>query len=287
MSALPGVLVDDGEIVEAIPHLWADSADRLVTVSGDIWAEMIARQIALGVYELRNQDRPYQLVARLIGGDVDHELDEWAGTALDAPGSYLPDALGDTLSSPSPFAPWTSYQPGRHVLAFTSDECAAVQRLADEQAHEPARPRHGLVRYLPIERTPWLHSRLAGICNAANRTWWRLPVQYLTGETIVYGPGDEFPLHDDRYPGGPGVQTVTIVVLLNDRADYHGGDLRLRCWPDHSVPTVVDLEQGAVAVFPSTTLHEVTRIEAGTRHVLVCWAHAASPWTLWAAAQNH
>lgn len=58
---------------------------------------------------------------------------------------------------------------------------------------------------------------------------------------------------------------LSVVIMLSDPAEYEGGQFELE--GGGSVP----LALGDVIVFPSTALHRVTPVTAGTRHSLVAW----------------
>ena len=65
------------------------------------------------------------------------------------------------------------------------------------------------------------------------------------------------------------IRKVTSVIQLSDPDSYIGGDLRLHLHDDQLI--VGQRDRGCAIIFPSDTLHEVTKITSGIRYSLVAW----------------
>lgn len=65
---------------------------------------------------------------------------------------------------------------------------------------------------------------------------------------------------------------LSFSLQLSSPEEYEGGNLLLYRFKLDN-PTSVHREQGLFAVFPSSTIHEVTPVTSGTRYTLVGWAH--------------
>lgn len=83
-----------------------------------------------------------------------------------------------------------------------------------------------------------------------------------------YEEGDEYGLHVDSATVGTMRRDVSFTLFLTPPTDYVGGELviesplsekRYKC------------EAGSMLLYPATSLHRVTRIEHGTRIVIVGW----------------
>jgi PKHD-type hydroxylase len=85
-----------------------------------------------------------------------------------------------------------------------------------------------------------------------------------------YEPGMSYGSHvDDAYMGSPPMRTdLSFTLFLSGPGDYSGGELIIE-QPDgdHGFK----LEAGSLVLYPSTTLHRVESVSAGTRTVVVGW----------------
>jgi PKHD-type hydroxylase len=61
---------------------------------------------------------------------------------------------------------------------------------------------------------------------------------------------------------------LTFVIQLSDSNDYTGGDLILHA---DNQGRAVSRNKGSIAVFPSFTLHEVSRLTSGIRYSMIGW----------------
>lgn len=78
--------------------------------------------------------------------------------------------------------------------------------------------------------------------------------------------------HIDMDQGNIGshLRKLSFSIQLSDPSEYEGGELLLH-YSDPPEKTPKDL--GAMILFPSYTLHEVTPVTKGTRYALVGWVH--------------
>jgi predicted 2-oxoglutarate/Fe(II)-dependent dioxygenase YbiX len=96
---------------------------------------------------------------------------------------------------------------------------------------------------------------------------------------LRYLPGGFYLPHQDRgeLPSWPGAarRQLSVVLFLNsakeggDADSFSGGVLRL--YPPDREPIDIVPVQGTLVAFPSTLLHEVTRVGDAVRDVVVDW----------------
>ncbi len=102
-----------------------------------------------------------------------------------------------------------------------------------------------------------------------------LPHRIATPFYARYTRGMRYGDHvDDPVMGPPGGQyrsDVSTTVFLNDPGEYEGGELVIRtAFGDQRVKPGA----GAVAAYPSSSLHQVAEVTAGERLVAVTWAQS-------------
>ena len=61
---------------------------------------------------------------------------------------------------------------------------------------------------------------------------------------------------------------LSATILLNNPDEYVGGELQFKT-PIND--TTIQLNKGSIVVFPSLTIHRVTKVKTGIRHSLVAW----------------
>lgn len=85
---------------------------------------------------------------------------------------------------------------------------------------------------------------------------------------LLYKVGDHFKKHKDVIKvANPRIYTTVTLVRKSD--DLVGGDLRV--WDKKGVMQVINLKVGETVIFNSSTFHQVTPVEQGTRESLVVW----------------
>lgn len=83
-----------------------------------------------------------------------------------------------------------------------------------------------------------------------------------------YGEGMEYGAHVDA-PYIDGVRTdLSFTLFLSDPADYDGGELVI---DSAGAEDSIKLAAGALVLYPTTSLHRVTRVARGARIAAVGW----------------
>lgn len=93
-----------------------------------------------------------------------------------------------------------------------------------------------------------------------------------------YEPGMTYGVHADApflpLPNGPLRSNVSATLFINDGATYVGGRLAIHMG---SEVITIEPEPGAMIVYPSTTLHEVTPVTSGQRLVMFTFMESVIP----------
>jgi PKHD-type hydroxylase len=122
----------------------------------------------------------------------------------------------------------------------------------------------------PNRETEWAFRRLTDIVMSLNSRFFQFDLFGLTEGmqfTRYVAPGGNYGRHiDSMY--GTRIRKLSFTLQLSDPEEYEGGDLMLYF---SNTPDQMSRKRGAVAVFPSYTLHEVTPVTKGTRYSLVAW----------------
>jgi PKHD-type hydroxylase len=116
----------------------------------------------------------------------------------------------------------------------------------------------------------WIHKRCASVVNNINEKFFNFDLKYI--ETLQFTcyieSGSKYDPHIDTMYKSFGTRKLSFSILLNDPAEFEGGDLQLFTGP---TPIIAKRQQGTAILFPSYTLHAVTPITKGTRYSLVGW----------------
>jgi PKHD-type hydroxylase len=169
---------------------------------------------------------------------------------------------------------------------FTDDECARIiaegRALPLAKGHVTAVERAPDARnstialFPPEERYGWMLERIAQVVNSLNRQHWAF--ELVGSERLqfsAYGPGEYYDWHVDLAARGSfALRKLSISVLLNDPAEYEGGDLEVSVGTTNKIACRT---KGAVILFPSYALHRVHKITKGTRYSLVAWIVGNQP----------
>jgi PKHD-type hydroxylase len=179
---------------------------------------------------------------------------------------------------PAGRAAWTSYECFDGDDALTSEECDAL--LAAAAATEPGAGLVGesvedrTVRSAEVRDLPFggdvlpVQAKLVDAALRANELWWGFDLTHLQKMQVCrYGPGDRFRSHTDW---GPGFTTrkLSIAVVLNDPAEFDGGEW---VFTSSSIDSVIRPERGMIMVFPSFLLHRVEPVRRGERWSATAW----------------
>jgi PKHD-type hydroxylase len=84
-----------------------------------------------------------------------------------------------------------------------------------------------------------------------------------------YGPEQHYHWHVDVFPlsGLPLDRKLTVVCLLNDPAEFTGGEFQIRLYSEYTAPLV----KGSVIAFPSFLEHRVVPVTSGVRKSATMW----------------
>jgi PKHD-type hydroxylase len=84
-----------------------------------------------------------------------------------------------------------------------------------------------------------------------------------------YGPEQHYHWHMDVFPlsGLPMDRKLTVVCLLNDPAEFTGGEFQIRLYSEYTAPLV----KGSVIAFPSFLEHRVVPVTSGVRKSATMW----------------
>ena len=67
---------------------------------------------------------------------------------------------------------------------------------------------------------------------------------------------------------------LSFTIFLNNSKEYEGGEL---CIQSTTSQKEIKLEAGQIVIYPSTTLHSVSKVLKGTRLVCVGWIQSYIP----------
>tara|TARA_R100001463_G_scaffold48188_1_gene97252 strand:+ start:1558 stop:2079 length:522 start_codon:yes stop_codon:yes gene_type:complete len=95
-------------------------------------------------------------------------------------------------------------------------------------------------------------------------------------QVLRYREGDYYNKHTDWSLENNNLRKISVSVQLSEPDEYEGCDLLLHdgpygAWSAHR-------EAGTVTMFPSWTLHEVTKCTSGERWVAVAWFLGKEPY---------
>jgi PKHD-type hydroxylase len=163
--------------------------------------------------------------------------------------------------------------------AFTKEECERIIEIGNNAVHEPAttgnknkeKIRKSEIAWLyPSDDINWVYRRMTDIITSLNDRFFKFDLFGATEGfqfTKYTAPGGKYGRHIDSATGNL-VRKLSFTLQLSEPEDYKGGDL---CLHIDEKPTVMQKDQGYVALFPSYVLHEVTPVTQGTRYSLVSW----------------
>lgn len=171
--------------------------------------------------------------------------------------------------------------------AFSTEEC---QRIITERLHIDTKPayspgmivnpdiRSSMVNFMydDEEEYAWIFDRM-----------WELSREHSLGAIVEKLPFIQFGEYDSQYSGHfkPHRDTenfyhatnkknftrrLTIVIQLSDFSSYVGGDVKLYELTSDEI-SIGQKDRGCAILFPSNTLHEVTKVTAGVRYSLAAW----------------
>lgn len=169
--------------------------------------------------------------------------------------------------------------------AFTAWECdRIVAAIADVPTNEAKlvggnrnhiQRNANLVWMDDVGDLSWVMTRLIEVVSRSNNQKFNFDLREFAESpqiaTYDAANGGHFAWHSDIGLGRVAFKRkLTLVLQLSNPETYDGGDLEIR--PSAQIE-LANRAQGAVSVFPSFALHQVTPMEWGIRRSLTVWAH--------------
>lgn len=161
----------------------------------------------------------------------------------------------------------------RIIEAGKSGVHASVLTSANTSAEEGQSLRDCNVSFLYSDdpENTWLFAKLSELINDANKNFYNYDL--LNIESLQFteytAPGQRYGKHVDILSKSVnGQRKISFTVQLSDSDDYEGGDFI----PHVSEETMTaSREKGAIHMFPSYMMHEITPVTRGVRYSLVGW----------------
>ena len=171
--------------------------------------------------------------------------------------------------------------------AFTQEECEKIVKIAksynlqkagiltkeNKVAVEKKTRETNVVFLVPSEETEFIFKKLTTLVLELNQRFFNFDLWGLYEGlqfTNYVAPSGKYYKHIDKIPPEYGgiIRKLSFSLQLSNPKEYKGGNLNLHL--SHK-KTVLSKEQGALLVFPSYTMHEVTKVTKGERNSLVGW----------------
>lgn len=189
---------------------------------------------------------------------------------------YFPkrDAIND--ESP-PYVIWDNCFTPRQLdmlqgMARKSSITGLTGRDLDNSSTSNDGYRSSLIQWL--ERAPeteWVYEKLAGVIQQVN-------FQYYNFDLLGLGESAQLSNYKSDANGGYNwhidcmstgyVRKLSFSMQLCHPDEYEGGDLEVKISDE---PIKIERKRGLITIFPSWTLHRVTRVTSGERQSLVQW----------------
>lgn len=176
--------------------------------------------------------------------------------------------------------------------AFTKEECEKVIKIAKSYNLKKAgiinkenkvivekELRETNVMFLvPSEETKFIFKKLTTLVLELNQKFFNFDLWGLYEGlqfTNYVAPSGKYDKHIDKISPEYGgvIRKLSFSLQLSDPKEYKGGNLNLYL---SQKKTVLSKEQGTLLVFPSYTMHEVTKVTKGERNSLVGWISGPS-----------
>lgn len=151
-----------------------------------------------------------------------------------------------------------------------------AQIAGDSKLDKPSRTyRSAEVSNLHFSESPALYKLTMKLVEIVEK-FYKTPISNYTShyQLIRYETGDFYKKHEDVTEKKSPKRVLSVVFFLSDPLEYEGGYLRVYSG-EKSIR--MPQESGTGVIFPSTMLHEVTPVTAGTRFVLVTWLKDFAP----------
>jgi PKHD-type hydroxylase len=118
----------------------------------------------------------------------------------------------------------------------------------------------------------------AALTRSTHFTEFAVPRRVAPPQLLRYGPGMKYGAHGDvammTINGQPLRSDLSCTIFLSDPASYQGGELVIHLG---TRPVAIKGRPGSAIVYPSTQLHEVRPVQAGTRLVAITFIESQIP----------
>lgn len=160
---------------------------------------------------------------------------------------------------------------------FTPEECEKIIEIGTSIPLETG-DTIGVTNYrtssiswlFPDPEINWIFEKISNHVRVMNDQFFKFDIFGLAEGlqfTKYEAPDGEYQQHTDRLFNTL-TRKISISIQLSDPDTYTGGDL---CLYQEADPVSLTKKQGTLIAFPSFMLHEVKKIETGTRYSLVAW----------------
>jgi PKHD-type hydroxylase len=166
---------------------------------------------------------------------------------------------------------------------FTEDELIKIEQLAKQGVLGPGELENGntnttyrssTISWIKVsEESTWFYQKLTGIIEQLNYRFYRYDLTEI--EDIQYSEyhsdtRDMYKPHSDDGYSFNLFRKLSVSIQLSNPEEYEGGELKFYRNSLHE-SSIAPKEKGAVIVFPSYVIHEVTPVTSGLRKSLVAW----------------
>tara|TARA_B100000809_G_C14996376_1_gene479877 strand:+ start:124 stop:669 length:546 start_codon:yes stop_codon:yes gene_type:complete len=177
------------------------------------------------------------------------------------------------------------YEPSQRQWLFITDvfskeECDQISAYSDmleiEEDTRTDKKQHTIATMPMNNESGWIYQRLIQTIEITNPNTFQFTGLY-TGEPVqiaTYVENDFYDWHIDvvEFPSSPPVRKVSCSVLLNDSAEFDGGEMQVRAWNEETIK----LEQGQGLFFASFLQHRVLPITDGLQKSMIIWYNGPS-----------
>jgi PKHD-type hydroxylase len=131
------------------------------------------------------------------------------------------------------------------------------------------------------DETSWIFDTYNNVIESINDQFYQFDLHgYNTIQYTVYNGNEQgkYDWHGDTVLGYElepvmkmlDTRKLTLVMLLNDRNEFEGGDFQINTGQEKN-PLTICMERGMIIAFPSFMLHRVTPVLSGVRKSIVIW----------------
>lgn len=161
------------------------------------------------------------------------------------------------------------------IIAYAKQQEAIKATTFDTKLSTIMRAKTNISWLSSTKEIDWVFQRLSSLVLHLNKNYFKFNLFGLNESlqfTHYYGKGACYKKHMDRGYNQP-VRKLSVSIQLSEEDSYEGCDLLVH---NGEKPYVAKKEIGSATVFPSYTLHEVTKLQQGERFALVTWVTGES-----------